>query len=136
MAVVLLFRMAQQLSDAVPKGSLLHQTKLSWDSRRGLVLGVYVCAFVCTCICACVYLCVYVCTCVYMCSSVHVYIECVCMCICAGVYLCVYMCACVYMRISVHVCVFVSMCIHVFLYMQRLKVDVSVFLNHFPLQVF
>lgn len=40
MAVVLLFRMAQQLSDAVLKGSLLHQAKLLWDRRRGLVLGV------------------------------------------------------------------------------------------------
>lgn len=108
MAVVLLFRMAQQLSDAVPKGSLLHQTKLSWDSRRGLVLGVYVCAFVCTCICAGVYPCVYV-------------------------HMCVHVCTCAYMYISVHACVFVSMCTHVFLYMQRLKVDVSVFLNHFPL---
>lgn len=136
MAVVLLFRMAQQLSDAVPKGSLLHQTKLSWDSRRGLVLGVYVCACVCTCICACVY-----------CMCAHVY-----MCRCVPVCICAYVCARVYMRISVHVhmckctrvyvhicarvCVFVSMCTHVFLYMQRLKVDVSVFLNHFPLQIF
>lgn len=74
MAVLLLFRMAQQLSDAVPKGSLLHQAKLLWDRRRGLVLGVYVCVFVCMYICACVYLCVrvYMCICVCMCVYVHI----------------------------------------------------------------
>lgn len=150
MAVVLPSRMAQQLSDAVPKGSLLHQAKLSRYSRRGLVLGVYVCASVCMCVPVCI--CAYVCACMYMCIPVHVYTHmcahvymCVHMCTCAYLcmriracmYLCIcaYVCMCAYVYICVHMCVFVSMCTHVFLYMQRLKVDIGVFLSHFPLQV-